>query len=317
MRTIIAEICQNHKGDLKLMDEMVWAAAESGAAYAKIQSMLADHLTRRERFETGQWENGQQTVIQRPYQPEYERLKPMDLDDEAHHRFVETCRKAGIKPLTTIFSRARIPFIASLNMPAIKVASYDCASYPMLEELKERFDYLYVSVGATHDEEIEKTAVLLQPKPFTLLHAVTIYPTPLSEIHLARLDYLKKFTLSVGFSDHTLVARDGLKASIAAMSWGADVVERHFTLLEPEATKDGPISIGPLELQELVRFANMDQQELREYVEREIPELPEMIGVPKRELSHTELLNRDYYRGRFASPVEGEWIYNWEQRKVF
>jgi N,N'-diacetyllegionaminate synthase len=317
MRTIIAELCQNHQGDLKLLDEMVWAAAESGATYAKIQSMLADHLTRRERFETGQWEDGQQTAIQRPHQPEYERLKPMDLDDEAHHRFIETCRKAGIQPLTTIFSRARIPFIASLGLPAIKVASYDCASFPMLEELKARFDHLFVSVGASRDEEIEQAAALLQGHPFTFLHAVTIYPTPLTEIHLARLDYLRQFSASVGFSDHTLVARDGLKASIAAMSWGADVVERHFRLLPEEATKDGPVSIGPDQLKELVRFAGMDTQELREYVEREIPELPQMIGQARRELSPTELLNRDYYRGRFASPVADGWVYNWEEREVF
>jgi len=45
MKTIIAEFCQNHKGDIQLLKEMVWAAAEAGASYAKIQSMLADDLT--------------------------------------------------------------------------------------------------------------------------------------------------------------------------------------------------------------------------------------------------------------------------------
>ena len=42
-----------------------------------------------------------------------------------------------------------------------------------------------------------------------------------------------------------------------------------------------------------------------------------MIGQPTRELSHTELLNRDYYRGRFASRVDGEWVYNWEDKPAF
>ena len=51
MRTIIAELCQNHNGDLSLMKEMVSAAAEAGATYAKVQSMLADDLSFRERFE--------------------------------------------------------------------------------------------------------------------------------------------------------------------------------------------------------------------------------------------------------------------------
>jgi N,N'-diacetyllegionaminate synthase len=317
MRTIIAEFCQNHKGDLTLLKEMVWAAAEAGATYAKVQSMLADDLSRRERFEAGAWEGDRQTAIKRPYQPEYDRLKPMDLSDEAHYLFAEECRKAGIKPLTTVFSRSRIPFLASLGWDAIKVASYDCASLPMLRELKERFPHLFISTGATYNEEIEAAARLLQGHSFSLLHAVTIYPTPLDELHLARMAYLRRFTSSVGFSDHTLVARDGIKAAIVAMSMGAEVIERHFTILDPAATRDGPVSIRPQELKALVDFSRMETGAICEYIEREIPEAGQMVGLEHRPLSHVELLNRDYYRGRFASRVIGEIVYNWEDRQVF
>ena len=317
MRTIIAELCQNHKGDLALLKDMVWAAAEAGATYAKIQSMLAEDLTFRPRFEEGQWENGEKVAIKRPYQPEYDRLKPMDLDDDAHYFFAEECKKAGIKPLTTVFSRSRIPFVSSLGWDAVKVASYDCASYPMIRELKERFPHLFISTGATYDHEIEATAKILEGHSFTLLHCVTIYPTPLDELNLARLNYLKRFTPSVGFSDHSLVSRDGIKASIAAMSYGADVIERHFTILPPDQTKDGPVSINPEQLASLVTFAKMSDEELKAYVKQEIPEFNLMIGEEKRTLSKEEELNRDYYRGRFASKVDGEVIYNWEEKPVF
>jgi N,N'-diacetyllegionaminate synthase len=317
MATIIAEFCQNHKGDLEILKDMVWAAAEAGATYAKVQSMLADDLTYRERFENGTWEGEQQTAIRRPYQPEYERLKPMDLTDEGHVFFDQECRKAGIQPLTTIFSRSRIPFVASLGWEAIKVASYDCASLPMLEELKERFKHLFISTGATYDEEIEAAARLMGEHSFSFLHAVTIYPTPLDQLHLARLEYLRQFTPSVGLSDHTLVARDGIKADIVALSLGAQVIERHFTILDPQETKDGPVSLRPQELKELVEFSRMSQDELQDYVQREIPEHEQMIGLSQRPLSHTEELNRDYYRGRFASRVGDELVYNWEERQVF
>ena len=139
MRTIIAECCQNHNGDLAILKDMVWAVAEAGATYVKIQSMLAADLPKRQRFETGTWDGEVQTAIKRPHHTEYERLKPMDLDDDTHHWFSEECAKAGIKPLTTIFSRSRIAFIASLGWDAVKVASYDCAIFPMLQELKEFF----------------------------------------------------------------------------------------------------------------------------------------------------------------------------------
>jgi N,N'-diacetyllegionaminate synthase len=316
MRTIIAEFCQNHKGDLGLLKEMVWAAAEAGATYAKVQSMLSSELTHRERFETGIWESGRQLAIKRPYAPEYERLKPMDLSNEAHVLFAEECARAGIKPLTTIFTRARIAFVASLGWEAVKVASYDCASAPMLQELKSHFKHLFVSTGATFDEEIEAAARLLAGHSFSFLHAVTIYPTPLSELHLARLEWLRRFTPSVGLSDHTLVSKDGLKAAVVAMSLGAQVIERHFTVLPADETKDGPVSIRSHELKELVEFSRLSEAELCEYVEREIPEHGELLGLAHRPLSPIELLNRDYYRGRFASLVGGEWVYNWEEKPL-
>ena len=314
MAIVIAECCQNHKGDRAILKDMIWSAAAAGVDYVKIQSMLADELTYREPFEEGLFEHGVQRAIKRPYQPEYARLKPLDLDDDAHHWFIEECHKAGVKPLTTVFTRARVPFLASLPWREIKVASYDCASYPLLRELMAYFDHLFISTGATHDWEIEETASLLVAQSFTFLHAVTIYPTPLDSVNLARLNYLRRFTPWVGFSDHSLVARDGLKASTVALLLGAQVIERHYTILPPEDTKDGPVSINTVQLKELVNLTHMPRQQLRAHVEETIPEFPAMLGQEKRELTQAELLNRDYYRGRFASRIGRQVIYNWEEK---
>ena len=182
--------------------------------------------------------------------------------------------------------------------------------------MKPHFEHLYISVGATFDEEIEATAQFLRDHAFTYLHCVTIYPTPLNEMHLARLAYLSQFTPSVGFSDHSLVARDGIKASVAAMAMGADVVERHFTVLAPNESRDGPVSINPTQLKELVDFSKQSIDELKEFLQAEIPEFEDMIGKQTRELSQAELLNRDYYRGRFASKVNDDWVYNWEEKPI-
>lgn len=313
MATIIAECCQNHKGDLNILKEMIHAASEAGADYVKIQSLLADELTHRQRFEAGVVENGITKVIKRPYEPEYQRLNPMDLDDEAHYWFIEECEQAGIKPLTTIFTRSRIPFIASLKWNEIKVPSYDCASFTMIKELKQNFRHLFISTGATFDEETKAITEILQGRSFTFLHCVTIYPTPLNELNLSRIDWLRQFTTSVGFSDHSLVKRDGLKASIGALFCGADVIERHYTILPEEKTKDGPVSINSKQLKELVEFGKMSKADLGEYVGKHIPEYNQMIGSPTRDLTENELLNRDYYRGRFASKINGKIVYNWEE----
>jgi N,N'-diacetyllegionaminate synthase len=313
--TIIAEACQNHKGDLSILKDMIWSAKEAGADYIKIQSMLADELTNRPQFEEGKTENGQIKAIKRPYAPEYARLKPMDLDDKAHVFFAEECRKAGIKPMTTPFTHGRVDFLKTLGWDAVKVASYDCGSLPLLRRLKASFGHVYISTGATTDEEIAQAAKLLAGQSFTFLHCVTIYPTPLNEIHLRRMDWLRQFTQSVGFSDHTLVARDGLKASLAAIYYGADVIERHFTVLPADATKDGPVSITPDHIKQLRTFADSSKEEQKSYIEKHVPEYKDMLGVPTRNLGAAELLNRDYYRGRFAYHKNGEVIYNWQEVK--
>ncbi len=316
MTKIIAEFCQNHRGNLDTLKEMVRAAAEAGADYAKIQSMRADDLVYRERFEEGRVIDGKPYAIKRPYKDEYQRLKPMDLSDEAHGTFIDECKSAGIAPLTTVFSRSRIPFLAGRPWREIKVASYDCASYPMIRELAERFDHLFISTGATYDDELEKTAKILKGRSFTFLHCVTVYPTPLDRMNLARLGYLRKLAKSVGFSDHSLVERDGLKASIAALYHGADFIERHFTIMDKALTRDGPVSVNPAQLKELVAYAKMGKSELEEQA-RKIPELEAMKGKKYPGLSPEEVLNRDYYRGRFASRVKGVVVFNWEEKQVF
>ena len=118
----------------------------------------------------------------------------------------------------------------------------------------------------------------------------------------------------MGFSDHTLVSRDGIKAAVAALYYGAEVVERHFTILDEDQTKDGPVSITPALLKKLVDSSRMKPEDLKEYVETNVPEYSTMIGARQRKLSAEELLNRDYYRGRFATKTsDGKTIYNWEE----
>ncbi len=318
MTEIIVEFCQNHNGSISLLKEMVWAAKENGAAYAKIQTIFADDVTYRPEFEEGKIENGIQKIIKRPCAAEKNRLKPLELSEKDHHIFLETCQKAKILPLTTVFSRHRIPLVKSLGFSTIKVASIDCASFPMIRELAEQFDSLIISTGGTYDDEIRKTASILKNKKFSFLHCVTRYPTPLDKLNLRRMNFLLQFTPSVGFSDHSAPAKDGLKASFIAISLGASVIERHFTLLKPEETRDGPVSINPKQLSELTAACKLSRENLNKKIHAEISsaEYESMIGIENPGLSEEELLNRNYYRGRFASHCGKDVIYNWEEREV-
>ncbi len=132
------------------------------------------------------------------------------------------------------------------------------------------------------------------------------------------MQWLRKLAPEVGFSDHTLVARDGLIAAKVAIHQGATIVERHFTILPANETRDGPVSITPQMLAELAAFAALDQDSQVADLDRANPAWRAAIGTADRKLSEQELLNRDYYRGRFASrrPESHNgrrMIFNWEE----
>jgi len=321
MTQLIVELCQNHCGDRKLLSEMIAAAAENGADIVKSQMIFSEDLTHRPEFDEGKTDaDGIVRVIKRPYAAEYERLKKLDLTEDDHRFFIEECTKRNVAPMTTVFSRNRVAFSSALPWPKriVKVASYDCASATLIRELAEHFDHLYISTGATFDQEIAATAALVHSmgKTLSFLHCVTSYPNTLEMCNLRRVEWLRQYAPSVGWSDHTLVKRDGVKAAKAAIALGADVIERHFTILPEDQTKDGPVSITPAMLKELRGFAAAPKEEQWRIAQEEIPDWKGILGSPTRALTPAELLNRDYYRGRFGSKVHGKWIYNWEDIPV-
>lgn len=312
---LIAECCQNHNGDREILKKLIHEAAENGADYVKIQAIRSRELTHRLEFDLGQFdENGVVKVIKRPFNIELERLKKLDLSLEDEQWFVEECWRAGIAPMTTAFTISSAREVKDMGYEAIKIASYDCASYALLKEVKKYWKKIFISTGATFDEEILLASNELFGSEYHFMHCITIYPTPLEELNLRRIAFLRKFSNNVGYSDHSHVATTGLLASKVALALGADSIERHFTVLEDDKTKDGPVSIKPHQLKELREFADLNRNERMARINKEFPQWELTLGKSTRPLSDSELLNRAYYRGRFASIVEGNYVYNWENK---
>jgi N,N'-diacetyllegionaminate synthase len=321
MTKIIAEFCQNHNGNIELLARMIEQAASAGATHGKMQTIMANTISYRPQFEEGLVVDGIVKSIKRPYAEEYSRLKTLEINRDETLLFIKYCKENGLIPITTCFTRSHIKELAEVGFESIKVASYDCASFPMLRELTEKFDEIVVSTGATFDDEVIHAADILAGTNFAFLHCVTLYPTPLNEMHLLRMNWLRSMAPKVGFSDHTLVERDGLIASKGALALGAEIIERHFTILGPTESKDGPISVTPRALAELADFGKMPIEDRLSSMDSEHPEWRIMLGEEKRLLSDEELLNRDYYRGRFATPREesrngSRMIFNWEETPI-
>ena len=314
--TLIAECCQNHNGRRDVLQSMIQQAAENGADYVKIQAIRSREVAFRERFEEGVTDaDGTKRVIKRPYAPERERLAKLDLSIEDEQWFVTECLRYGVKPMTTVFTRSAAREVKDLGYEAVKIASYDCRSYPLLRDVKQWWSTIVVSTGATYNEEIEQAAEILKGvDDLTFLHCVTLYPTPMNELHFRRMGYLRRFSAKVGFSDHSAVTPgDKMWATKISLALGATCVERHYTILPAGESRDGPVSITPSMLAELRAFADRPRPEMMEIVRREYPEWEKALGQAQRTLSPAELLNRDYYSGRFATHLpNSRVVYNWE-----
>ena len=124
---------------------------------------------------------------------------------------------------------------------------------------------------------------------------------------------MKSLTNSVGLSDHSNPDENGNLLSAAALTYEIDYIERHFTVLKKDESKDGPVSVNPSQLADLVNLTKLSRKKLFDYINEKKVDLKILNGNKNRDLSDIELLNRDYYQGRFASKnKDGKIVYNWD-----
>lgn len=299
---IIAEMCQNHNGDEILLREMVFSAVEAGASIVKFQYINASMLSERARFEDGEFsDTGRTVAIKRPFQLEYERLKKLEISEQCISDLAQECYKRGVTPMCTSFTIESLPLVSEMGFKVLKVASYDCGSAPFLRKASDIFDKIFISTGASFKSEIENISKLVQQDKLSLMHCVTIYPTPLEKLNLKKIEYLKNFCPRVGYSDHSSIEKDGLKAAIAARYFGGQFLERHFSIIDVDKTRDGVVSVNHNQLKTLADIYSQDRSKSQEWLLEHFPESFKMFENLSLNLSEQELLNRDYYRGRFIS----------------
>jgi len=264
---IIADLSSNHMGDIGLAKLMIQKAAAAGVDCVKVQSWQADKLSK---------------SFKGDYISTYERHKKTQLSDENHFELIGWCKKNNIEFLTTCFDIDRIDFLASLGLKTIKVASSDCTSTTLLKKLMNNFETILVSTGMTHSEEIRKTIKLLKGHDFIMLHCMSIYPTPLNQCNLNRINWLKKQGVKrVGFSDHSL----GIEATMAAMTMGIEIIEKHLTLDRTLLGKDQQMSTTPDEFAKICQWRDLCQQ---------------MLGDENPSLSEDEINLRSIYVGKWG-----------------
>ena len=110
-----------------------------------MQTIYAANLAFRPQFETGLEVNGRTICIKRPWKAEYDRLLSLELTDKESSHFCEYVKSLGLIPVTTCFARCDLNRIIDQGFNNIKIASYDCASYPMLRDVAKKAE-LYLCI---------------------------------------------------------------------------------------------------------------------------------------------------------------------------
>ena len=245
---LIAEISGNHLGSLKNCIKLVKLANESGATAVKLQTYKAETMTLdvdNEYFKVSSdhplW--GGRSL--------YELYQEAHTPWEWHEDLFRFAKEIGIRIFSTPFDISAVDFLEKLKTPLYKIASMETGDIPLIRYIAKTQKPIIASTGASTLEEIDDLveAVFSEGnKNLTLLLCTSAYPTPLEQVNLLKIDELKnRYNVKVGLSDHTL----GNVASLAAVSRGATVIERHFIMDRNQGGPDSAFSLEPKELKEL------------------------------------------------------------------
>jgi len=246
---IIAEAGVNHNGSIQLAKKLIDKAVFSGADAVKFQTFKAKNVVSKNAPKA---DYQKQTTNSRESQ--FDMIKKLELDERAHKELITYCKEANIMFLSTPFDVESVDLLNELGLQIFKIPSGEITNLPYLRRIGSLNKKVILSTGMSDLKEIGEAIKILTnagtlKENITVLHANTMYPTPMEDVNLRAMKTIQnKFDVSVGYSDHTL----GIEVDIAAVAMGATIIEKHFTI---DKTMDGPdhkSSIDPEELKAMV-----------------------------------------------------------------
>ncbi len=250
---VIAEMSGNHNGSLGRALEIVSAAATSGANAIKLQTYTPDTMTLDSDLPHFKISDPRSLWFGRTLYDLYgEAATPW----EWHEAIFAKARELGLVPFSTPFDASSVEFLEKLDVGLYKIASFENTDLPLIAEVAKTGKPMIISIGLATLEEIEEavsTAEANGCKDYALLKTTSAYPAEPHEANLATISKLREhFGCTVGISDHTL----GIGVSVAAVTLGAKIIEKHLTLDRQDGGVDSAFSTSPEEFKNLVIESN-------------------------------------------------------------
>ena len=293
---IIAEAGVNHNGSAEVAKKMIGAAAKAGADAVKFQTFKAESIVSefspKARY---------QEKITGNKESQFEMIKKLELDLDAHKKLIEYCKKKRIDFLSTPFDLESIELLHNLGLQTFKISSGEITNLPYLRKIGALKKKIVISTGMANLKEVAAALNTLikrgtPKKNITILHCNTEYPTPYKDVNLKAMQTIKdKFNVKVGYSDHTL----GTEIPIAATALGASVIEKHFTLDKNMKGPDHKASLEPDEFRNMVRAVRNAEEALGSGVKRNSPsEIKNKIAIRKSLVAAEDIKKWEKFTGK-------------------
>lgn len=298
---IIAEIGQNHNGDMNIARQLIDMAAMpifDKFSDQKCAGVTAVKFTKRDLSEELSVE-----AYNRPYDSPHafgrtygEHREALELDYDQHVELAAYARSKGLKFVETLTSIKTAVLLERIQVDAIKVASRDLTNLPLLEELAKNGTKIILSTGMSGERDIDEALDVITKyhDRIALLHCVSQYPAAYRNINLLSIRYMqKKYPYEIGFSDHSI----GIVMAPVAVALGATIIEKHITLNRSMKGSDQAGSLEPDGLWRMVRDIRNTETalgSLRKYV-------PEEVLPFKEKLQRSIASARDLHPGEIIT----------------
>lgn len=218
---IIGEIGINHNGDIEIAKKLIDMAKKCGCDAVKFQKRTLDIVYSPEILDTPRESPWGTTTREQKIGLEFE--KPEYDEINAY------CKRVGIEWFASAWDVEAQKFLRQYKFPHNKIASAMITHIDFLREVASEKIHTFVSTGMATLEDIDRAVEIFKSAncPFTLMHTVSVYPCPESELNLKLINVLnKRYNLPIGYSGHEASPIP----SIVAAALGAVAIERHITL---------------------------------------------------------------------------------------
>lgn len=228
---VIAEIGLNHNGDINLAKKLIDQAARSGANAVKLQTYKKGRVSSKVRTARYYEDlvDSQESISAL--------LDRIGLDYDETKELFDYARAKSVTIFSTPFDHQSLGILEKLGCEAYKISSMDIVNLPLITEVAKLHKPVIISTGMSDISDIQAaldTVLSESNEQVALLHCVSSYPCPPSSANIEMVNRLRNtFGTIVGYSDHTT----GIDISLAAVTLGAKIIEKHFTL---DRKLDGP-----------------------------------------------------------------------------